>query len=308
MTIALAITDRNLTELASSLKKQLPDTDIICWPEIERFEQAEFVVCWRQPDSVWQHLPNVKVICSLGAGVDGLIGDKERPVHVPITRIVDQSLSSQMADFVLAQVLNHKCRLAEYQQEQTRQQWCYLPRHNSKTKVAVLGLGEIGLFVAGRMMAAGFKLSGWSRTKKSGQPFSCYAGVDALHEVVSRVDFVVSVLPATKETDNLFSSQFFDSMNSGAVFINVGRGNSVDEQALALALTEGKIAGAVLDVFKNEPLPENDPLWQVPNLTITPHIAAITEPKEVIKQIVENYRAMKTGLALKHQVDLANGY
>ena len=248
------------------------------------------------------------MVSSLGAGVDGLIYDDNRPQTLNITRIVDPSLSEQMADFVLMSILNHQRNMAAYWQAQQTQDWIF-KRRKQGNKVTILGAGEIGLVVARKLHLNGYQVSTWSQTLKSADYIAqSFVGEKQLVDSVQQAHFVVSILPATNQTDDLIDERVLCAMPKDGYLINVGRGNAVDEQALIKALEGNVIAGAALDVFKQEPLPSHHPFWNLPQLTITPHVSAITDQQQVVEQIAENYQRFVQNKALINQVDVNKGY
>ena len=307
MSIALMITDRDLTQLYQGLKQKLPDVEITSWPTISIDRNVEFAVAWQHPKNMWQLLPNLKVVSSLGAGVDQLVTDKGRPAELTLCRIVDTGLSAQMAEYVLSAVLAHQRQLLSYVNDQQSKQWSFHPRREGKN-ITILGLGAIGQEVANALITSGFNVSGWSRTKKELDGITPYAGNAELANAVQNADYVVSVLPATPETDDLLNLTLFKEMPSHACLINVGRGQALNEQDLTIALQNELLGFAVLDVFKQEPLPKDHPFWTDPKVLVTPHISAITDQQAVIDQIAENYMRFTQGKALINHVNSDKGY
>jgi len=307
MSIGLLITDRNLDVLVSGIKALIPDIDIVTWPNVSALSSCDFIVTWQQPPNIWEKLPNVQVVCSLGAGVDGIIKDPFLPKSVTVIRMVDESLSAQMADYVLGVIMMKRIQLDEYIKQQAKRIWCPKAR-NLGNKVLLLGVGKIGQVVGETLQLHGFDVTGWSRSQKQGLPFTCQAGRAQLNGLLSEADYVVSTLPATTATDGFINEKLFLQMSPKCCFINAGRGTTVDEQALINALNHQQINSAVLDVMHTEPLNTEHPFWQHPKIMLTPHIAAITEQHQVIKQIVDNYIAYTRGEPLLNQVDLTVGY
>ncbi|MBL4910389.1 MAG: glyoxylate/hydroxypyruvate reductase A [Alteromonadaceae bacterium] len=307
MSIALIITDRDLTQLSSGLKKRLPHVDIQCWPYITAPEKVTFVVAWQPPSNIWQKFPNLKVISSLGAGCDGLLSDITLPENIIITRIVDTGLAEQMAEYVLTAILLLKRRFNDYFKQQQTEQWQTLKKIKGK-KVAILGIGEIGHKVAIILIACGYEVSGWSRSKKQHAMYETFYGKDQLAQTVKNADFVVSTLPLTIETKYLLDEVFFKSLKKSAWLINVGRGEVLKEDDLLTALANNNLQGAILDVFSAEPLASEHPFWQHDNIIITPHISAITDQITVIEQLAENYQLLKNNKPLKNRVDRQKGY
>lgn len=307
MSIALLITDRNLDSLQTGLKEQLPKVPIIAWPNVNNMTDAEFIVVWKQPKDIWLQLPNAKVLCSLGAGVDGLINDPSTPSHVEVIRIVDDGLSKQMADYVLSMILIKNLQLDQYIKQQ--QSKCWQPQERvTRKKVALLGVGQIGKCVAEKLLLNGFHVSGWVRATQPNVDFNVYKGIHGLADVLTDADYVVSTLPATSKTQHIIDQAIFNLMPNHACFINVGRGQTVNENDLNYALNQGQIGGAVLDVFSQEPLSKDHEFWANENVIITPHIAAITDQKQVVDQIVSNYLAFIEGRPLQNKVDVNQGY
>lgn len=307
MTIGLLITDRSLDTLVKGIKTYLPDMNVATWPNISELSSCDFLVAWQQPSNIWEKLPKAQVICSLGAGVDGIINDPYLPKNVNVTRIVDHSLSTQMADYVLGVILMKRIQLDAYIKQQIGNIWLPQERYLGR-KVVLLGIGQIGQRVGEKLQLNGFNVTGWSRTEKTGLPFTTKAGAEQLSLLLPEADYVVSTLPATSSTFKFVNEKLFKQMSARCCFINAGRGATVDEQALINALDKQLINSAVLDVVHTEPLDKKHPLWLHPKVTLTPHIAAITEQAQVVKQIVENYMAFKSDEPLLNQVDLTIGY
>lgn len=307
MSIALVVTDRSLAPLANALSLALPNVSITQWPHVEQMQGAEFVVAWRHPENIWRQLPNAKVVCSLGAGVDGFVKDPYFPKQMDLVRIVDDSLSQQMAEYVLSAILSQRIQLSRYQKLQAEQTWQPLPRLSGKN-VLVLGVGMIGKHVAQHLIENGFSVTGWTRTARTDLDFESVSGAEGLEHALPLADFVVSILPSTNATKHIINESVFKQLKTSACFINVGRGDAVNEAALLDALDKKQLASAVLDVVEQEPLSVESPLWRHENVFITPHIAAITDQNEVVAQIVANYNAYRTGQPLINQVDISKGY
>ncbi|TLU64190.1 glyoxylate/hydroxypyruvate reductase A [Thalassotalea litorea] len=306
MTVALIIQGRDVQPLRSGLSDVLKDVEIQVWPQLTNLDAIEFVVAWNCPENLLSQLPNLKAICSLGAGVDGILALKDLP-QVPVCRIVEENLSKQMCDYVLAQILNFQYQFTTYNQQQSQSRWQERKATTVKS-VALLGVGQLGHQVANDLLNRGFQISGWSNSPKPDRAYPCFHGDDGLTQVVSNADCVVSLLPATQHTDDLFNLRFFQQMQSHALFINVGRGNSVVEMDLLYALQHKVIHSACLDVFKTEPLPQQHPFWQQSNLVITPHIAAVTKQQNIIEQIASHYVNLQSGQRLSYIVDRNKGY
>lgn len=307
MSIAIIISDRNVERFHQNLQQALPDIEVQCWPNIKKDTEIEFAVMWTYPENIWQSLPNLKVIQSLGAGCDKFIQDDTLPKNVEIARIIDPDLADQMADYCLAVIMGHKCQLKTFWQAQSARKWQW-QRHKAMSKVTILGIGEIGHKVAEKLRLNGFEVSGWSRTAKADKKYQTFSGRDDLEAAVNGAEFLINVLPDTAATKNLINEQLLGNMEKHGVFINVGRGNTVDEDSLLEALDNNVIEHAILDVFKQEPLPEQHPFWGHEKVTITPHISAVTANHVVLEQTLKNYLKFKKGEPIPSLINREFGY
>jgi len=251
-------------------------------------------------------MPTVKWVQSTWAGVTPLL-EIERRDYV-LTGIKDV-FGPQMSEYVLGYMLAHELRITERLTEQRSHQWC---ESASGTllgkKIGVMGTGSIGEAIASRAHRNGMVVTGLSR---SGRPNSTFEDVYTTADMagfLSELDYLVSVLPDTPETDNLLDEASLAHLSSHACFINVGRANVVDDDALIQALNSNALGGAVLDVFDEEPVPEDSPLWDTPNLLMTPHIAAISHPELIVPIFLQNYERFITGRTLMNLIDFEHGY
>ena len=262
-----------------------------------RPEEIGYVLSFKPPPGFLKTLPRLKAIFSLGAGVDGFLGDPEFPRQVPLVRFVDRTLSAEMAQFVLMHILLHH-RLQRFfdnaqQQAQWRQQM--LPRRTEDTRIGFLGLGEIGAFAARQVAALGFPVSGWSATRKNLPDVRSFAGDGELPGFLAQTDILVCLLSLTRKTAGILNARTFAAMPEGGFVINVARGGHLIEQDLLAALDSGHLSGAVLDVFETEPLPPESPLWTHPKVTVTPHVAAISQPQVVAQYVLDGIAAFERG-------------
>ena len=252
--------------------------------------------------------PNLRLIQKTGAGVNNILADDRLPQSVQVARLDTSTSGAEMAEYALAYVLQEQRHLRAYHAQQARSQWQhYPPREARSTTVAVLGLGRIGQLVARRFVDNGFTVVGWSRSRKQVDGVRCHAGLQELPAVVGEADYVVSVLPTTAETRGVFDAGLFARFNPRAFFINVGRGDQVVEPDLLAALDAGQLAGAVLDVMCEEPLPADSPLWLHAKVQLTPHVSGY-HLGDAVADIAENYRRLSSGDPLLHLVDRERGY
>ena len=252
--------------------------------------------------------PNLRLVQKTGAGVNAILADSSLPPTVRVARLDTSVSGAEMAEYALAYVLQEQRHLRQYHAQQARGEWlAYPPRRAEETRVAVLGLGRIGNLVANRFVANGFRVSGWSRSPKRIEQVDCFAGDAGFAAAVAEASYVVSVLPSTPQTRGFFALETFRNFDPAALFINVGRGDLVDEAGLIEALDQELLAGAVLDVMSQEPLPPEHPLWSHPRVQLTPHVSGY-HLGDAVLDIAENYRRLGAGEPLLHLVDREQGY
>ena len=256
----------------------------------------DVVLAWRIPPGVAGRLPNLKWVCSVAAGVEKLLVP-DLAERVPVSRIVDTEQAEGIAQFVVLMALRHARGLAAYEAQQRVQVWRRQPVAAVRSRVVVLGMGTMGGAVAQLLGAVGFAVQGWSR--RSGTPLAAVLGA---------ADIVVCALPLTAQTDRLLDAAAFAQMPRGSYLINIARGAHVVEADLIEAVTRGHLSGAALDVQCREPMPADDPLWAVPGITITPHIAAQSSPGTIAAQFVAGLRCVQRGEPPPRVVDRARGY
>jgi len=214
-----------------------------------------------------------------------------------------------MSEYVFAYVLAHERRLLEKYRSQLEGRWDKTPPGSLRGKrFGLLGVGTIGAALARTAKHFGMRVHGYTRESEGCADVDVYFHGDRLRDFAADLDYVVSVMPATARTRHLVDEEFLRALPAGAVFVNPGRGGVVDETALASALQEGRLAGAVLDVFQQEPLPPEHVFWRTPNLLITSHTAALSFPEDIAPLFVENYRRLLRGEPLLHRVDFERGY
>ncbi|MBI5013931.1 MAG: D-2-hydroxyacid dehydrogenase [Deltaproteobacteria bacterium] len=213
------------------------------------------------------------------------------------------------SEYVFAHLLSLTRHLPLYREQQRRRVWNHVPyRGLGGRTLLVVGTGSIGCHVAATGGHFGMRVWGVSRSGRSVAGFDRVEPVQALAAMLPEADVIVSALPSTPETRHLFDEVTLGRCHPGALFFNVGRGTAVDERALAEALRQGRLGAAVLDVFAEEPLSEASPLWDVPNLVVTPHDAARSFPEDVVEVFVRNYRHFVSGEPLEGRIDFERGY
>lgn len=256
------------------------------------------------------HLSTVKWIQSMYAGVEALMDPSLRRDYI-LTN-ARGVFGELMSEYVFGYLLAHEKKIFQRRQSQQDKKYDRFESGwlHGKT-IGLLGVGSIGAHLAGTAKHFGMTVHGFTRESETSPHVDRYfhpLGSDDLLSFVSGLDYLVVVLPRTQGTDQIVNAEVLDALPSHAVLINVGRGNAVDEPALVEALTESKIAGAVLDVTAQEPLPQDHPFWSTPNLLLTFHTSAISYPDDITRLFVENYLLYNAGKPLKYQVNFERGY
>jgi glyoxylate/hydroxypyruvate reductase len=273
-------------------------------------EDIDYVLSFRPEPGFLKTLPNLKVVFSLGAGVDGFLGDPEYPKNVPLVRFVDHGLSREMAQYIVMHTLIFHRQQRYFDKAQAERKWrqTFPPRPTQDTRVGIMGLGEIGTLAAGHLRDFDFKVAGWSRSRKTVEGVESFAGADEMFPFLARTDILVCVLPLTPDTRNILNRESFAGLPQGAFVINAARGGHLVEDDLVAAIDSGHLAGAALDVFQKEPLPESSPLWSHPKITVTPHIAGMSDPWAASRWVIDSMARHARGELLANIVDLKLGY
>lgn len=291
------------------LRNAMPDLDFRVWPEIGDPKDIEAALVWKMPEGELAKLPNLKLIVNLGAGVDSIVADKSLPAGVPIARIADPEMSRMMAQFVLLAVLRHHRNFVAFERAQKERRWEYIhPKETRETAVGIMGLGQLGGTAALELARQGFEVRGWSRTEKALGGVACFHGDAGLAPFLRELDVLVAMLPYTPQTDGVIDAGVFGKLKKGAAFVSVGRGRTVDEDALVAALKSGQVGEATLDVFREEPLAPAHPLYTFDQVLVTPHLASVSVPRSAAEQVVENIRRARAGRPLLNIVDPQRGY
>ena len=309
----MALLFRSTVDSAARWRAQLTrltqQLDIRVWPEIGKPAEIEYALVWRPEPGFLASLPNLKLILSLGAGVDHLLGDPQLPQHLPIVRLVDPHMTDAMSEYVVLQVLRLHRRDLDYRAQQEAGLWRELDQKNAvDRRVGILGLGELGRDAAKKLRALGFDVAGWSRGERTVPGVASYAGANGLPQLLGRSEILVCLLPLTAETEGILNGSTLALLPKGAALVNAARGAHLVEEDLLAALASGQISAAVLDVFREEPLPAGHPFWRHPRVILTPHVAAFTNPATAAPIILDNIRRFEEGRPLLNQIDPARGY
>ena len=291
------------------LLNAIPGLDFRVWPKVGEPRDIEAALVWKAPEGELRKYPNLQLIINLGAGVDSIVKDRSLPAGIPIVRIADPEMGRMMAQYVLASVLRHYREFVSFARAQKERRWHYIhPREAATCSVGVMGLGNLGAMAAHELVRQGFQVSGWSRSPKQLEGVESFHGEAGFAPFLGKSEILVVMLPLTPQTDGLLDANAIARLPRGAKIINVGRGRLVDEDALVAALSSGHIAEATLDVFREEPLPSESPLWGFDQVLVTPHLASVAIPRTASRQVAENLRRLNKGEPLLNVVDPSRGY
>ena len=309
MNIVLCANVKDIDAWRHELAAAFPGESIAVWPEVPDRAQVGIALVAKPPRGVWSEFPNLKLICSLWAGVDGLLADPAFPRGIPLTRLIDPQLSAAMVETVLLHVLSAHRLAPRYRLQQARAEWRqHLQPQAGERTVAILGFGELGRACGEALLPFGFRIVGWSRTPRAHAQIECAHGPDGFAHVLSQANIVVSLLPITAQTRGLFNAARLALLPAGATVINVGRGGVIDDDALLAALDSGRLEAAILDVYNQEPLPREHPFWRHERVWVYPHVAAETDPRSAARIVAATVRRFRAGEPLPEQVDVVRGY
>ena len=271
-------------------------------------EEVDYIVfAPNGPVTDFTPFTRVKAVMSLWAGVETVVGNKT--LTQTLCRLVDDSLTQGMVEWVTGHVLRHHLGMDTHIHGQDGI-WrdSSSPPLAADRPVTVLGIGALGTACAKALTALGFPVTGWSRNPKEVPGLRCLHGSDGLEAALTDAQIVVLLLPQTEDTQNILNDRTLALLARGAFVINPGRGPLIDDAALLRALDSGQVGHATLDVFRQEPLPQEHPFWAHPKVTVTPHIAATTRPQTASKIVAENIARGESGQPFRYVVDRGAGY
>ena len=307
MALLICAPDRSNERLAADLKKRLPGVDVRIWPAVGEPTDIEFALLWKHPEGLVQTLPNLKAISSLGAGIEHLVNDPDIPKTLLIGRLAGPKLARDMATWLVGQVISHWPDFNRFDNQQRAKQWqAWAP--TKKPRVGILGMGAMGREAAHAFQALGFDVDGYSISGDGPESIQMHTGQTGLMTLASQSDYLICLLPLTDETRGILDKNLMAKMPRDSVLINVGRGAHLVEADLLKALDLGHPKHAILDVFSTEPLPQDHPFWTHPQIRVSPHSAALTDPSEAADLVAQSYRDVMAGKPPLGRVDLSKGY
>jgi glyoxylate/hydroxypyruvate reductase len=295
-----------------ALARELPDAEVDIWGQ-GRAGSADYAIAWAAPAKEFfdQHA-RLKAFFCTGAGVEKLLASPVMPQTIPVIRLEDAGMGAQMVDYCVYAVLHWLRRRSEYDEQQRARVWKQLPAYDLPDwPIGVFGLGVLGLQVATAFRALGFNVNAFSRLPHEHPGIRSFAEQGAAGDFAafmraSRV--LVIIAPLTPTTQDRFNRETLALMPPSSYVINVARGGLLVEEDLIELLDRGHLAGAALDVFRQEPLPQDHPLWSHPKVRITPHVSAITLIGPSAQQVAEKIRRLERGESISGIVDRRRGY
>jgi glyoxylate/hydroxypyruvate reductase len=288
------------------LKTALPDAEVSEWAP--GAPAADYVVVWAPPQQLFDEQRQLKAIFNTGAGVDALL-KLQLPAGAKLVRLDDAGMSVQMAEYVCHAAIRHFREFDAYEAAVRQGQWAFRkPRRREDFPVGVMGLGVLGTRVAQALRQFDFPVLGWSRTPREVEGVRCHSGEQGFQDFLAATRILVCLLPLTPQTEGILDRATLGRLQRGGYLINVARGGHLVEADLLALLDEGHLAGASIDVLRQEPPPADHPFWSHPKIVLTPHTSARTDRDASIEQIAGKIRALEHGEPVAGVVDLKRGY
>ncbi|HEY8241861.1 MAG TPA: glyoxylate/hydroxypyruvate reductase A [Casimicrobiaceae bacterium] len=307
MHVLLAVAE-NAERWHEAFAARLPEATIARWPA-DHPHEVDYAAVWKPDPEAFRRVEVRRAIFNLGAGVDALLDVPTLPPDIPIVRLEDAGMASQMAEYAVLAVLREFREAQHYVHAQRAGRWSpQRPRDRRTFGIGVMGAGVLAQAVLAALQPFGFPLATWSRMPHALPGVESFAGRERLPAFLARSKMLIALLPSTDETRGLLDADAFALLPSGAHIVNLGRGDLIVETALIAALNRGHIAHATLDVFREEPLPPKHPFWHHSAITVTPHVSAVTSVADSVAQVVAKIRALERGELVSGVVDRTKGY
>ncbi len=311
MTILIVDLDKHIGNAQSwreTFAAQIPEQEVRIWPDAGNPAEIDYLAFMRPDFDALPAFPNLKIMFSRSAGVDGFIHHPNLP-NAPICKVEPAGGDPMMTEYVVMHVLRFHRDMPGYAAAQARKEWrrTTIVRPEQR-RVGFLGFGKMAKAPALVLQSLGFQVSAWVRNPRAAEDVPIFHGADGLEPFLAQTDIAVCLLPLTRETEGMFCARTFAMMPRGSMLVNVGRGKHVVAADLIEALDSGQLAYAALDALWPEPLPPESPLWTHPRVTIMPHVARRPTVAQLVTEIVANIRSREAGGPLLQEIDRSLGY
>lgn len=309
MSIVIFRQDDKIALWKKAMQTNDANLEVYSYLEPHDKDKVEMALVWKHPKGSLVGYNNLKYIACSGAGVDFIFEDETTPSEIPITRVVDTMLASDMSEYVVAAIFSFLKHLNVYKVDQFHKEWKPRQYHRiADFTVGIMGLGALGTVLANDLVRFGFKTQGWANSKKVIEGVTSFQGESEFNNFLATSQILVCLLPLTDDTEGILNESLFKELPKGAYVINAARGGHLVDEDLIDAIRNDHIAGATLDVFHQEPLLRTHPFWENEKINITPHYASVSDTNSVVPQIIENYRRMQSGESLLNLVSEKKGY
>ena len=309
MNIFFYATYSNQEEFFHTLKKKFKHDKVFTINDDVDLTKIDVAMVWNLPSNIFKKMINLKAIFSIGAGVDHIL-KLPNIGNLPIIRVKDPTMRIRMYNHVLSQILIFQLKLKTYDEAQRKKIWMnerYTPL-NKELTIGIMGIGYIGNFVALKIKKLGYNVIGFKRNMTTNNKLFEIYNKKTINKFIQRSDIIVSILPDTKNTKNFINSNFLKKMKESSLLINIGRGSAVNEVDLIKHIKKNPKFYASLDVFNKEPLIKKHKFWSNENISITPHVAAITDHDSSISYLYKRFMDFKKNKKIKSDVDIKLGY
>ncbi|MBS1038749.1 MULTISPECIES: glyoxylate/hydroxypyruvate reductase A [Gluconobacter] len=308
MSFVLKSTEERARLWKPMFASELPELAFHVWPETGDPQKVRYLAAWQPPENLAENFSNLEVLFSVGAGVDQL-NLASIPENVRVVRMMEPGLAEGMIEYVLWAVLSYHRNMFQYARQQEAHVWKGTPNVSSSLfRVGVMGMGALGTPVLKKLSQFGYVCHGWSRSRHDIPGIKSYAGPEELDAFLAATDVLVCLMPLTEATKGILNKELFAKLRKGACLINCGRGGHLAQDDLLLALDEGLLSQAVLDVTDPEPLPEDHPFWNHPLITLTPHIASSSHAETGGEMILKNILQFEKGAEMVGEINRSSGY
>ena len=300
----------NRQEWIYALKRKFDKEKIYIWPKIKNKDKIEYAILWNMPNNELNKFNNLKIIFSMGAGIDHLFDGYSIP-KIPIIRIKDPIMRERMFNYVQSQILNYQLKIFKYLDNKKKSYWSeeFDVLDNNELNIGILGMGYLGTFIAKKLNKNDYKVCAFRQTKKRNKfNFPVYNSKRGLDIFLKKSDVIINLLPNTFKTQDFIDKNFLSKMKKKSLLINVGRGTTINENDLIRHIKKNKNFKAVLDVLKQEPPGKKHSFWKEKNIFITPHISCITNIKSAVEQIYKNYRIYKKNNKILNKINYKKQY